>query len=179
MKSKSQKKAELQRIKEKLPSSSITVFTTFAPAPPTGGKGTKGLSVAQMRELKRNLKELESEYVVTKKTLVDRALKDLAYDGVDVFGLAGSLGIVFSTQDAYAVTKKLYEFAKKNEALKFFGAFLDGKFIDEQAVLEMAKMPSRNELLARFAGMLRYPISALAIVLNQISDRKQATSVQV
>lgn len=169
MKPKTQKSQELKHIKEKLPKSSITVFTAFSKA------GQKGLSVGQMTELKKSLRGI-AEYFVTKKTLTDKALKDLKYDGVDIFSLEGSLGIVFSEDDAYAVSKKLYEFAKKNQSLEFFGAWFENKFLDKESFLEMAKMPSRETLLARLAGMLKYPMSGLAITLNQVAQKKGATS---
>ena len=63
MKPKSQKKEELKKLKEKLPKSKITVFTTFSRA------GEKGLSVAKMSELKRALRAMDAEYFVTKKII--------------------------------------------------------------------------------------------------------------
>ena len=167
MKSKNQKKEELKTLKQKFPKSEITVFTTFSRA------GEKGLSVAQMTQLKRALKEIHSEYLVTKKTLMDLALKDLKYDGADVFGMDGSVGLVFGEGDVYAVSKKLYDFSKKNSALKFFGAIFEKNFINKERFLEIAKMPSKEALLGRLFGMMKYPISGLAIVLNQISKQKE------
>lgn len=167
MKTKSQKQAELRSLLEKLPAATISIFTTFA------REGEKGLSVAQMQELKRALRKLGSEYLVAKKSLVDIAAKELKYDGLDVFSaLQGSVGIVIGRDDAYAIAKSLYEFAKKNQALKYFGAFYDGKFIDPEAFAEMATMPTREQLLAQLFGMMQYPLTALAIVLDQISNKK-------
>lgn len=167
MKTKSQKQAELKSLLEKLPKSTITIFTTFA------REGEKGLSVAQMQELKRALRKLGSEYLVAKKSLVDIAAKELKYDGLDVFStLQGSVGIVIGHDDAYVLSKSLYDFAKKNQALKYFGAFYDGKFIGQEAFVEMATMPSHEQLLAQLFGMIQYPLTALAIVLDQISKQK-------
>jgi len=171
MKTKVQKKLELGSLKEKLPQSTITIFTTFS------REGTKGLSVAQMQELKRALRQLRSEYRIAKKSLTDIVVKDLHYDGIDVYGMPGSLGVVIGPpaggEDGYAIAKKVYEFAKKNEALKLFGAFFDGHVLTQEELLEMAKMPSHDELIARLLGMLLYPISSLAIVLKQIGETKE------
>ena len=179
MKSKIQKKEELGLLKSKLPSSKITIFTSFSKA------GEKGLSVAQMIELKRLLRSIGSEYFVTKKTLIDLAIKDKNYDGLDVYGMDGSVGLVLGLgkgsgakpgisvdDDSYNVAKKVYEFAKKNPALHFFGAVMNGKFINLDAFLEVAKMPSREVLIGRLVGMLTYPIRGLAIALSEIAKQK-------
>ena len=169
MKPKSQKKEELKKLKAKLPKSKITVFTTFSRA------GEKGLSVAQMSELKRALRALHAEYFVTKKSLMDIALKELKNEA-DVYGMTGSVGLVLGDEDAYAVAKKLYEFSKKNQALKFFGAIFEDHFMDKERFLEMAKMPSKETLLARLFGMMKYPISGLAIVLSEVAKKKEAAA---
>ncbi|OGN06372.1 MAG: 50S ribosomal protein L10 [Candidatus Yanofskybacteria bacterium RIFCSPHIGHO2_01_FULL_45_42] len=171
MKSKQQKIQELTGLKAKMPKASITIFTTFSRA------GEKGLSVAQMQELKRALRGIESEYLVTKKTLIDKALKAGKYDGVDIYGVSGSVGLVVGQGDAYSVSKKVYEFAKKNPVLQFFGAIFEGKFVDGIKFKEMAMMPSREMLLGRLLGMMKYPLTAMAIVLRQISE-KQSSSIQ-
>lgn len=177
MKSKNKKVEELKAIKNKLPKSKIVVFTTFSRA------GEKGLSVSQMTELKRSLRSLNSEYLIAKKSLIDLALKDLNYDGIDMFGIEGSVGLTFgspvsktSEDDSYAVAKKLYEFSKKNQALQFFGAFIDGNFVGTDEFMEIAKMPSREMLLARLAGMMKYPVTGLYVVLSEIAKKRETTS---
>ncbi len=168
MKTKSQKKKDLRKLEEKIPKSDITIFTTFARA------GSKGLSVAQTRELKRALREVGSEYLVSKKTLIERALKDIGYDGVDVYKMDGSLGMVVGRGDGYAIAKKAYEFTKKNQALQFFGAWFQGAFMDKERFLEMAKLPSRETILAQLFGMMKYPISAMAMALSQIAKQRES-----
>jgi len=171
MKTRSQKQTEVGKLKEALPKSTITIFTTFA------REGEKGLSVAQMQELKRALRSLnQSEYLIAKKSLTDLTVKDLNYDGVDVFSMPGSLGVVVGNDDAYSIAKKVYEFSKKNQALKFFGAYFDGSFLDVERFMEMAKMPSRNDLLARLFSMMKYPLSSLVIVLSEIGKTKKQTN---
>lgn len=174
MKSRKQKSEELKSLQSKLPESKITVFTSFART------GEKGLSVAQMMQLKRLLREAKSEYVVTKKTIVDRAIAD---KGADVYSMAGSLGLVVgppksdsgeaSNEEPYSIAKKIYEFARKNPALKFFGALVEGKFISTEQFLEMAKMPSKEVLIGRLLGMLTYPMRGLAVALNEIAKKKE------
>lgn len=166
MKSKQQKIEELRELKSKLPKSKITIFTSFSRA------GEKGLSVAQMTELKRLLRSLGSEYFVTKKTLIDLATKDKDYEGLDVYGTKGSVGLVLGDDDPYKVAKSVYEFSRKNMALNFWGAIMDGKFLGANGFLEVAKMPSREALLGRLVVMLTYPIRRLAVVLSEVYKQK-------
>ncbi len=172
MKTKAQKEESIRALEQTLPSASITIFTTFARA------GEPGLSVKQLQDLKRALRKTDSTYTVAKKTLVDKALHDLKYEGVDVFGMDGSIGLVLGHGDINTVTKALYQFAKANPALKLFVAWSDGHIVAHDQLIEIATLPSREELLARLAGMLKYPLSSLAVVLGQISNQKPVVSNQ-
>lgn len=166
MKSKIQKSEELKRLKDKLPKSKITVFTSFSTA------GEKGLSVAQMTELKRLLRTMKSEYFVTKKTLMDLALKDKKYDGLDMYKMEGSIGLVIGEDDPYSIAKKIYEFSRKNPSLHFWGAVLEGKFVGKEGFLEVARMPSKEVLIGRLLGMLTYPMRGLAVALSEVAKKK-------
>lgn len=165
MKSKARKIEELSKLTEKLPKSKITVFTSFAKP------GEKGLSVAQATQLKRMLRDNEAEYFVTKKTLMDRAIKN--YDGLDIYQMGGSLGLVLGYGNPYDIAKKVYEFARKNQAMEFYGAILDDNFVTKERFLEIAKLPSKEVLLGRLVGMLTYPMRGLAVALSEIVKKKQ------
>ncbi len=165
MKSKEQKKKELAGLKDKLAKAKIMIFTTFARA------GEKGLAVSGMRELKKGLRAADSEYVVGKKTLLSKVLAE-DKKNVDVFQYQGSMGMVFGYSDEAATAKSIYNFARKNPAMKYFGAIWNGKFMDLAEFTEFAKLPAREVLIARLLGMLNYPLSALAATLNQIAQKK-------
>lgn len=171
MKSKAQKKEELKKVEKKIPEAVITIFTTFS------REGEKGLTVPQTQELRRALRGVQSEYMTTKKTLLEIALRDLKYDGIDVYSMDGSMGLVMgksdNPEDAYAICKVLYDFAKKHPMLKFFGALYGGKFVGREHFIEMATMPSWEVLLVRLMWMLQYPATSLASVLWQIAEKKQ------
>ncbi len=166
MKTFQQKKKELAELKEKLLRSKITIFTSFA------REGEKGLNVSGMRTLKKDLRAADSEYVVEKKTLLDKALAEDKKD-IDVFQYPGSMGIVFGYGDETTIAKSVYNFARKNPAMKYFGALWNGRFMDLTEFTEFAKLPTREVLIARFLGMLNYPLSALAATLNQIAISKK------
>lgn len=166
MKTKAQKKEAAQSLSQELPGATIAVFTTFA------RKGEQGLSVAQLQKMKRALRQIEGEYVVAKKTLVEKALEQLKYEGVDVYGMEGSMGLVLGHGDAYVTAKELYKFAKENKALQLFTAWMDGHIVSHEELIAMATLPSRDELIARLLGMMKYPLSSLAVVLGQIEKQK-------
>lgn len=165
MKTKEEKKKELNILKDKFSRSKIVIFTSFA------REGEKGLNVSEMKALKNDLRVIDSEYVVGKKTLINRLLAE-KNSNVDVFKYPGSIGLVFGYGEESAVVKSVYNFTKKNSILKFFGALWSGKFVDYKDLVELAKLPSREILIARLLGMLKYPLSALANALNQIAQKQ-------
>lgn len=165
MKSFQQKKKDLVKLKDKLSKSKLTVFTSFA------RDGEKGLSVKDIQALKKNLRGVESEYAVGKKTLLDKALKESKKD-VNIFGFNGSMGVVFGYGDQSAVAKSIYEFSRKNQALKLFGAIFGDKLLDSRTFVEFAKLPSKEVLIAKVLGLMKYPLSAMANVLGQIAKTK-------
>ena len=165
MKTKKQKKESLNKLNDRLSKAKIAVITSFA------RQGEKGLSVKDMREIKKSLKGFNSEYVVEKKTLLDKALVN-AKKKMDTFSFQGSLGVMYVYGDEYATTKALHQFAKKFPVLKFFAGIYGDQLLSEAQIVEMAKMPSREVLLGRLVGMLSYPIKGLAVVLDQITKTK-------
>ena len=168
MKTFKQKSKALEKIKDKLNRSKIAVFTSFV------RQGEKGMSVAQMRDLRNALRPLDAEYGVEKKTLLDKVLRDARKDGPQIFSYQGSLGVMYAYSDPYAATKGMYQYARKNPILKFYGALFGLEFLDENQIVEFAKIPSRDVLLTRLVGMLMHPIRGLAVALDQIA--KQRTS---
>ena len=170
MKSKEQKKKELAELKDKLSKSKITIITSFA------REGEKGLSVSEIGVFKKDLRTVNAEYLVEKKTLFDKALTQSPIidqqSAINVFEYPGSLGAVFGYGDEQLAAKAVYNFAKKHSALKYFGAIQAGKFMEFAEFTEFAKLPSKEVMIARLLGMMKYPLSALAMVLDQISKKK-------
>lgn len=162
MKSFAQKKAELAKLKNRLGRAKLTVFTTFART------GEKGLDVKQMAELKRGLRASQAEYLVGKKTLIQKAQSG----GLEVFNVNGSVGLSFAYGDEQAAAKALYDFARKHAALQLLGARWNGQSLDAAAFTAFAKLPGRLVLLRQLAGVLQYPLSALANRLGQVAEEK-------
>lgn len=160
MKTKGQKQKDIEVLSKKLPDSKITVFTTFSKA------NESGLKVSQLQELRRALREKKGEYLVSKKTLTKKILNTAGYQDVDPRQFEGSLGVVFGYEDPVDTAKSVYDFAKQNAALVIHGALFEDSFIDAARFTELAKLPSREVLLGRTLGMLQYPMTGLATVLQ-------------
>ncbi|MFH1769346.1 MAG: 50S ribosomal protein L10 [Parcubacteria group bacterium] len=176
MKSKSQKQASLGEYKDKLAKSKITIFTAFA------SQDGAGLGVGPMQELRKKLREDDAEYVVEKKRIISKILKDQKKD-IDVSAYEGSLGTIFGYGDQVAPARDVYEFSKTNPSVKLYGGLFDGEYIDEEKVMTLAKLPGRDALIGQFAYMTAFPIRGLvavlqanirnlAVVLSQVAQNK-------
>ena len=120
-----------------------------------------GLDVAQITQLRRRLRQADTDFVVVKNTLALRAFGDAQVQGLDEH-LAGPTGLVLTGADPAAAAKVLADFAKENEerpAVK--GGLLDGKSLDVAQVKKLANMPSREQMLAQLAGGLQSPLQAM------------------
>lgn len=123
----------------------------------------QGLTALETNELRRALKESESEFKIYKNTLVKRAFDTLKIDLND--DLKGPKAIAFS-EDPVAPVKVLYDFAKKHPALVVKVGLIDGEKTDEAKLSELSKLPSREGLLTMLASGLIYPLKSLSICLD-------------
>ena len=123
----------------------------------------QGLTVEETNELRRALKESDSEFKIYKNTLVKRAFDSLKIDLDE--DLKGPKAMAFGT-DAVAPVKVLYDFAKKHPALVVKAGLIDGEKTDEAKLLELSKLPSRDGLLTMLASGLIYPLKSLSICLD-------------
>jgi len=115
----------------------------------------RGLTVAETNELRRKLRESESEYKVYKNTLTSRALDNLKIDLGD--NLNGPKAIAFG-KDAIAPIKVLSDFAKDHKALELKVGIVDGEIADTNTLKQLAALPSKEGLLTMFAsGLMAIP----------------------
>lgn len=165
-KSKIQKREELLNFTKKLKDAKVVLFTSFA------DKNKKGVNVAGMRKLKRGLRKVDSDYVVIKKTLAKRSFDEIFPSAdkigveVDLKKLSGSLGFILGYSDQVAPVQFTYKFSKENEALAILGGILDQKLLSANEIIQLAKLPGREILLAQMVGAMKYPIQGLHNVLQ-------------
>ena len=156
-----EKAAVVAEVREKFADSNSVIVTEY-----------RGLSVGALANLRRALRPLGAEYKVYKNTLVKIAARDGEMAAVDSM-VGGPVAIAFVNGEVSAVAKALRDFAKENTALKLMGAVVDGKAVDAKGVKALADLPSRDVMLAKFAGLLKAPMSNTAYLLSAL-PRKAA-----
>ncbi|MEI8072866.1 MAG: 50S ribosomal protein L10 [Candidatus Saccharibacteria bacterium] len=154
-KTREQKEQAVASLTTAFKDSSLAVLTDY-----------RGLNVPAISELRNSLREAGISYTVAKNTLVKIALAATDKNVEDTSVFAGPVGIAFGADEVEAA-RIVYEFAKVNEALEILGAIDgDGRILTKEEVTALAKLPSREQLLAQVVGTLAAPISGFARVLN-------------
>jgi large subunit ribosomal protein L10 len=130
----------------------------------------RGLTVAQMTRLRREIRLAAGEYQVIKNTLVRRALQDTAYGALERL-LEGPNGWVFAYEDPVALSKMLVKFGDDHDKLKIKGAVFEGEFMDPARVKVLAQMPSKPELQAKLLATIQAPATQLARLMQEPGAR--------
>lgn len=125
----------------------------------------KGITVPQVTELRKQVREAHSSYVVVKNTLALLALKDSPMIELREH-FTGPTAVAFNNSDAVALAKTLSKFAKDVPTVTFKGALLDGKVIPATQIEAIASLPSRDELIAKLLYLMQSPIRGLVTVLS-------------
>lgn len=123
-----------------------------------------GLTVAQVSELRRRMRDVGAEFKVAKNRLVKIAAKNTPLEIVTDL-LKGPSAIATSA-DPVSVAKGLVDFAKNNEKLVIVGGAFGSQKLDAKAVEALAKLPSLNELRAKIVGMIQTPATRIAGILQ-------------
>ncbi|MCP3764431.1 50S ribosomal protein L10 [Domibacillus sp. A3M-37] len=155
------KQALVGEIADKLKNSPSTVIVDY-----------RGLSVAQVTELRKQLREAGVEFKVYKNTMTRRAAEQAGIEGLQEF-LTGPNAIAFGAEDVVAPAKILNEFAKKNEALEIKAGVLEGNFVSVEEVKALAELPSREGLLSMVLSVLQAPIRNFALAAKAVADQKE------
>ncbi len=169
----SQKKEMVERLSKDFSESEISILVDY-----------KGLDVLKMTDLRAQLRNEGVQMEVVKNTLLDRASEGTDTALMKDF-LKGPNAIVLSKEDPVAPAKILVKFAKDNEKLEIKAAALSGKLLNVDEIKQLAKMPSKEELLSKLVYTLNaVPTSFVNVlsgiprsfvnVLNAIKDQKEA-----
>jgi large subunit ribosomal protein L10 len=130
----------------------------------------RGLSVAQMTNLRCEIRGASGEYQVIKNTLARRALKDTAFGDLEKL-LEGPNGWVFGYDDPVVLSKTLIRFADGNDKLAIKGGMFEGRFMDTAGVKVLSQMPSKPELQARLLAMINAPAIQLLRTIQEPGAR--------
>lgn len=150
-----QKKQEVvQEIKTAFENAKSTVIVEY-----------RGLTVKDLTELRNQYRANGVNYKVYKNTLVSIALKELGYEGFEEY-TKGPNGFAFSNEDLAKAAKVSTDFAKNNDKLIVKAALMDGEVLDEDQVKAIAKLPSKEVLIAKVLGGFNAPITGFVNVLQ-------------
>ncbi|AJY75260.1 50S ribosomal protein L10 [Paenibacillus beijingensis] len=155
------KQQAVSEISSKLRGSSCTVVADY-----------RGLNVAQVTELRKQLREAGIDFQVLKNTLVRRATAEAELTELDSV-LTGPTAIAFGGEDVVAPAKILSDFAKKNEALKVKGGVVEGRVVDVEQIKALAALPSREGLLSMLLSVLQAPVRNFALAVKAVSEKKE------
>jgi large subunit ribosomal protein L10 len=150
------KVATIDEVKSRVAASTTAVVTEY-----------RGLTVAQISTLRRQLRTLGADYKVFKNTLVRRAIAGTDVESLSEF-LVGPTAIAFVDGDVSAVAKALRDFARETPKLIVKGGVVDGKPLSKNDLSALADLPSRDVLLAQIAGLLASPLRTMAGLLKAV-----------
>lgn len=162
MLTKDQKKKIVAELTDILKNQDNIVFTDFT-----------GLTMAELSELKRDLKKDKFGYKILKKSLLEIALKNSPEKCLDLSRHRGSTALAYGSGEAPVMAKKIHGFAVKSKKLNILGGFLMGKKMLKEAVVSLAQLPSREMLLAQVVRLLMSPVSGLVRALDGISKKEK------
>ncbi len=162
-----QKKNEiLQDLMEKFKNAKSVVFAQYS-----------GISVKDLTALRKELRKNNLDYKVAKKTLIKIAAEKNGWKELPENIMEGQVGVAFGYEDEVLAAKTVYSFTKKFERLQIKGGLMGGQYLDQKATIELAKIPSKMELLGKFIGMLRAPLNNFhGILQSPLSSFVRAVS---
>ncbi|MFS8650350.1 MAG: 50S ribosomal protein L10 [Caldibacillus sp.] len=158
------KKQIVEEITEKLQNSVSTVIVDY-----------RGLTVAEVTELRKQLREAGVEFKVYKNTLMRRAAEQAGLADLNE-ALVGPSAVAFSAEDVIAPAKILNNFAKEHEDLEIKIGVIEGKVASKEEVKAIAELPSREGLLSMLLSVLQAPIRNFALAVKAVSEQKEEQS---
>jgi large subunit ribosomal protein L10 len=132
----------------------------------------RGLTVAEVTDLRAQLRNAEVGYKVAKNTLIKRAANNLDITDLDSY-LEGPTAIAYA-QDPIALCKILVEFSEKHKALEVKAGYVDGNFADVAMITSLAKLPSKEVLLGRMLGSMQSSLYSFVRVIDAIKNKMEA-----
>ena len=159
-----QKKEEVAKLAEKIKEAKVVLLTDY-----------RGINVSDVTALRAKLRGAEVEYSVIKNNITRRALQACNIEGLDNV-LEGTTAVILGYEDYLEPLKAIYEYAKNNEFYKIKGGIIEGKVVSVEELITLAKLPSRETLIAQLAGALLGNITKLAVALNEVSKQKEAAN---
>ena len=131
----------------------------------------RGLTVAEVTDLRKQLRDAGIKMMVIKNKILERAVEGTDYDDLKST-FVGPTAVAFSDEDAIAPAKILKKFADDHEALEIKGGFIEKKVQTLDKINEYATLPSREDLLSMLASALQDPMRKIARAVKAVADKK-------
>lgn len=151
---KEQKKNIVEKLKQSIAEQKAVVFIAI-----------DSLKATELFDLRKELKQDNCLLTVAKKTLLSIAFKQSKME-FDAKELEGELALIFGFEDEIMPAKIAYQFSRKNKNLKILGGFFENEIKTAEEMITLAKIPSREELLAKIIGSIKAPVSGFVNVLQ-------------
>ncbi|MGI3316094.1 50S ribosomal protein L10 [Staphylococcus chromogenes] len=158
------KKQHVDEIAEQLKSSVSTVFVDY-----------RGLAVAEVTDLRKQLREAGVQYKVYKNTMLRRAAEKAGIEGLDEY-LAGPTAVAFTTEDVVAPAKVIAGFAKEHEALEIKTGVMEGSVISADQVKTVGSLPSHEGLVSMLLSVLQAPMRNFAYAVKAVGESKEESA---
>ena len=133
----------------------------------------RGLTVAEVTELRQQLRAEGVEFKVLKNNISRRAVTEAGFEGLGE-AFVGPTAVAFSKEDVVAPARVLYNFAKEHQALELKAGLIEGSVASLEQVMELAKLPNREGLLSMLLSVLQAPMRNMACVVKAVSEQKEA-----
>ncbi|MCL2354915.1 MAG: 50S ribosomal protein L10 [Oscillospiraceae bacterium] len=159
-----QKKKEVKDLAKKIEEAKIVILADY-----------RGISVEDVTNLRTKLRGANVEYKIIKNNIIKRALNECKVEGLEE-ALAGPTAIVVGNEDYLEPSKIIYNYAKDNDFYKIKGGIIEGKVVSAEEIITLAKLPSRETLIAQLAGALLGNITKLAVGLNEVVKQKESAA---
>lgn len=156
-----EKKKVVAGIVENLKNSKVTILADY-----------RGLNVAEVTELRKQLRDAGIEYKVLKNTMMRRATAETGLTDLDQH-LVGPTAVTFGRDDVVEPAKILHTFAKEHEALEIKGGILEGQYVTVEQIEELAELPSYEGLLSMLLSVLQAPIRNVALAVKAVADQQE------
>lgn len=159
------KQADVTSLKEKFSKAKLVILVDY-----------RGINVTDVTSIRAELRKDDgTEYLVAKNSTLKFAVKGTEYEEISE-KLEGPTAVIFSDEDYVGPAKILYDFAKNNDFYKIKGGIMDGKVIEADEIIKLAKLPSREMLLTQVATALLANIRNVAVVLDQLRQQKEGAN---
>lgn len=159
---KAQKTEQLDELKAKMKDAKSIMFAHYI-----------GMSVADVSDFRKQLRDKQSEMKVAKKTLMQIAAKELSLPEMSDDVLDGPVACIFSYDDPLTGAQIAFKFGKDHPQVELIGGVFEGKLMDKDETVRLAKIPGKTQLLGMFMAMCNGPLSSFARALNEIAKQKE------